>query len=425
MTLRELREKRSRTVAAMREIAEAPAAGADLSEEQATRFETLKTELRSVEQAIERQELIDDADRRAAGQPVTGSGDGHFDAEVRQFSITRAIAAQVPNLNVDAGREREVSQELARRSGFKGDGFLVPTAVFEERVLTSTAPAGGPGGNLIATDHLGNQFIDRLRSAIRVRALGARVLNGLSGNVDIPRLKGSATTGWVAENQALTKSDHQFDKVVLTPKHAGALTELSRNMLLQSSPDIEALVRADFAAILAAAVDRVAINGGGTNEPDGILQTAGIGSVAAGTNGGALTLDLVADLVGAVEDADAAEGALAYLTNTKVKRAAMKLKDGNAVPYGLEKVFPDYGRAFTNLVPSDLTKGTGTDLSALIFGNWSDLLLGYWDAFSLLVNPYEADAYAKGNVSIRAMLTCDVAVRHPESFAAITDLTTV
>jgi hypothetical protein len=80
--------------------------------------------------------------------------------------------------------------------------------------------------------------------------------------------------------------------------------------------------------------------------------------------------------------------------------------------------------ASTNLVPSNLAKGTGTDLSALIFGNFADLLLGYWSELDVLVNPYESTAYSKGNVQVRGMVTMDVDVRHPESFAAITDLTT-
>ena len=46
-------------------------------------------------------------------------------------------------------------------------------------------------------------------------------------------------------------------------------------------------------------------------------------------------------------------------------------------------------------MPSNLTKGTGTNLSAIIYGNWADLIIGYWSAFDLLVNPYAAGAYAR------------------------------
>lgn len=250
------------------------------------------------------------------------------------------------------------------------------------------------------------------------------MLNGLSGNVDIPKLKASASSGWIAENQALTLSDHQFDKVSLTPKHAGAITELSRNMLQQSSPDIEDLVRGDFAAILAEAVDSVAIDGGGTNEPTGILQTAGIGSVAMGTNGGALTLDATADLIGAVTQANAGTARRSFLGSEKVRTATMKLKDADGRPFGLETVFHGEARSFSTLVPDDGAKGTGTGLSTLIYGDWSDLIIGYWSQFDLLVNPYESTAFKKGNVQIRAMLTTDIVVRHAASFAAITDIDT-
>ncbi|WP_298326077.1 phage major capsid protein [Asticcacaulis sp.] len=427
MSLRELQEKRTRTIAELRKITEAPAGQAgDLSEEQRTRFETLKTEVTTLEDRIQRQSFIDDADRRAAGQPLTGSGDEQFDTALRSFSLVRAIASQVPGLDVDCGRERELSQELARRSGQKFQGMAVPLSVFmapaEQRVMTTTAPSGSVGGNLIATDHMGGQFIDILRSKLIVRGLGARVLSGLTGNVDVPRLKQSATAGWVAENSGLSTSDLGFGKVSMTPKHAGCLTEFSRNMLLQSSPDIEALVRDDFAAVLAEAVDRVAIKGGGSNEPTGVLATSGIGSVTMT----APTWAKVLEFIEKVEVANADTGSLGWATNPKVVRKCRStLKESGDAGAGYIMTsrtdLADYRLAASNLVPSNLTDGGSPatlNRSALIFGNWSDLLLGYWSAFDLLVNPFEATAYAKGNVSVRGMLTMDIAVRHAESFVA-------
>jgi HK97 family phage major capsid protein len=141
-----------------------------------------------------------------------------------------------------------------------------------------------------------------------------------------------------------------------------------------------------------------------------------------GTNGAAMTLDTPIDVMGRIDIANAPATSRAFLTNSKVMVAAMKLKDSDGRLYGLQQVFQNQRVEFSNNVPGNLTKGTGTNLSALIYGNWDDLLIGYWSAFDLLVNPYEATAYAKGNVSIRAMLTCDVNVRYAESFAAATDI---
>jgi len=155
--------------------------------------------------------------------------------------------------------------------------------------------------------------------------------------------------------------------------------------------------------------------------PRGILNTSGIGSLAMATNGAALSFDAVADLMGQVDDANA-EGT-GFLTNTKVRRAAAKLKDTNGNPLGLSVVFQGQTPTISNIVPANLTKGTASGTcSALIYGAWSDLLIGMWSELDILVNPYESTAYGRGNVQIRAMMTVDIAVRQPASFAAIQDI---
>jgi HK97 family phage major capsid protein len=428
MNLNSIREKRATIVAEMRNLLSAAESGKrSLTADEQSKFDTLKTAVTDLEGQETRAQFLADAERRMQGQPA-GTGDRNFDLECRAFSLTRAIASQLPNSTVDAGREREVSQELSRRSGRAFEGLAVPMQVFEERVVTTALPAGGPGSNIISTDLRGDLYIDRLKNAIKVRGLGATVLSGLTGNVDIPRSKAGATAAWVSENTAITAADVQFDKVSMTPKHVGAITEYSRNMLQQSSPDIETLLRNDFAFVLAEAVDSAAINGSGTGAtPKGILNQSGIGSVAIGANGGPIAWSNVIDLIASVEVANSSGSG--FLTNSKVVKSGRKTLV--TATYGDRMIMdsPDrlagYPVAVTNLVPSTLTKGTSSGVcSALIYGNWSDLLLGYWSAFDLLVNPYESTAYSKGNVQIRGMLTMDVQVRQAASFGAIVDLTT-
>ena len=416
MTLRELMEKRARLVAEMRALNDQPEGEAgDLSDSQHKKFKELRGDLEKADAAIDRQKLIDEADRRAEGEPIAGEGDNDFDRECRSFSLTRAIAGAA-GLDVDDGREREVSAELKRCSAGAFKGVAAPMQVFERRVVTSTAPAGGPGGNIIATDFRGDQFTDILRARMVTQGRGATVLSGLTGNVDIPRLKSSAAAGWVAENAAIAASDHEFDKVSMAPKHVGALTEFSRNMLLQSTPDIEALIRADFAGVLARALDAAALVGGGANEPDGLIASGIDTSVSMATP----SWDAVLDLVNIVEEADAmGDGFVMRPRAGKTLRQTSKVASTDSV---MVMESPDslagYPVSRTTLVPVE----SGTpDTTAVIFGQWSDLLIGYWSAFDLLVNPYESTAYAKGNVSVRGMLTADIAVRHLESFAGATD----
>ncbi|MDR2726010.1 MAG: phage major capsid protein [Candidatus Adiutrix sp.] len=394
--LRQLQEQRSGLADKMRAMLNTPT-GADLDDTQAAEFDKMKGELSALDAKIERAALVADLERRETGTSITG-GD-NFETRAQQASLTKLIAAQAGE-QVDAGLEREVSQELARRMGVKPQGLYYP---METRVITSTLPATGPGGTLIPTDYRPQDFIDRLRAASILPQVGATTLSGLSGNVTIPGLKASVSTGWVAENTALPVSDQEYRSVTLTPKHCGVISEFSRNMLLQSSPYVENLLRDDMAKQLAEALDLAAIDGPGGVAPTGLLQMTGLATLAPVSP---ISYDTLADLAALPENADS-QGT-GYLTNTKVKAHLLKILTADGLPIGLPVLFGGYPFHFSNLVPD------GT----VLFGRWSDLLIGLWSALDILVNPYDSEAYKKGNVMVRAMMTCDVAVRHLESFAA-------
>lgn len=410
MRLQELQEKRAGLLAELDGLA------LD-GDEGRKRFEALRQEVEQADAEIARKAFLLEAERRTAA-PAAATDDA-FMRECRAFSLIKAIASQVPDLHVDAGREREISAELQRRSGRQHQGITVPCQVFEQRVVTTAAPVGGPGANIIPTDYRPGEFIDILRARLITRRLGARVLSGLTGNVDIPKLTKSAAAGWVAENAPLTASDPELGKVQLSPKHVGALVEFSRNMLLQSSPDIEQLVRADFSRIIAEAIDRAAIAGAGGVAPTGVLNTSGIGSVSLASVSWAKVLEFVSTIEAA--DVEGTLGWLAHPLTIAKLRATAKVADTDSVmimdgPAELA----GYPLVSSTLVPTTL--GAGEDKTAVLFGAWSELLIGYWSEFDVLVNPYETTAYAKGNVLVRGMASCDVAVRHAEAFAAAFDV---
>lgn len=427
-TLRDLLERRSTISAELRGLNDRPAGeDGDLSTEQRARWNVLKAELDTLEQRVARQATIDETERRAAGTPLGGTGDADLDRAFAGIGLLDALRAQMGATDNRAARARELSAELERRSGRRAEGLLWDMRLggIERRTVTTALPVGGPGGNIIADDYRAEAFIDRLRNATVVRRLGARVLGGLTGgNVILPALSKSVVAGWTAENAPFPVSDPEFAGVTLSPKHLGVITEISRNLIQQTSPSAEQLVRDDQARVLAEGLDLAAIAGTGTgNQPRGVLTTPGIGNVAIGTNGGAITYDAIADLLGAVDDANASGGNMALLSNTKVRRSIGKLKDTAGNPLGLDTVLQGVPGAFTNIVPSNGTKGTGTGLSAMIYGDWSDLVIAFWSELDVLVNPYAEGPYSRGNIMIRTALTCDIGVRHPESFAAIRDVT--
>lgn len=374
-------------------------------------FTTAETELRALDGKLDRQRKIDAAERTDAGRAI--NGDAKLDSEIRsKFSLARAVAGAA-GLSVDWGFEREVQSELAKRAGRTAQGLFIPMEIMEKRVLTTTGAA-----EIVPTDHRPDQYINALVAASVVRGMGATVLSGLTGNVDIPREADSPAIGWVAENAALTSDDADFDKVTLSPKRAGALSEWSRNMVLQSSPDVEALLRQMLARNLALAIDKAAILGGGTNEPKGVLSTTDIQKVTAPASLFAAVADAVA--LADIANVGASRG---LLTTPEIRKIAAKALDANGLPIGIDKVFGGVSATFSNQVPKTLGGAPGTE-HGLIYGDWSELLIGIWSEIDILVNPYESTAYSKGNISIRAMATVDCAVRHPKAFVSVEDVTT-
>lgn len=374
-------------------------------------FNAAEAELRAIDAKLDRQKKIDAAERAEIGNPI--NGDTKLDSEIRsKFNLSRALAGAA-GLGVDWGFEREMQVELSKRAGKKPEGVFIPTEIFETRVLTTSA-----GSELVPTDHRPDQYINALVASSVVRGLGARVLNGLTGNLSIPRETDSPAVGWVAENAALSSDDANFDAVTLSPKHVGALSEWSRNMLLQASPDVEQLLRQMLARNVALAIDLAAIQGGGSNEPTGVLAN---GSIATQAYADSL-FDTAAEMIAKCDIANVGTARRSFLTSNTVKKIAMKALDANNLPVGVGNIFHGEAATFSNQVPTDL--GVGTDEHAFLYADWSELMIGLWSELDILVNPFESTAYSKGNISIRAMATCDVALRHPLAFVSGTGVDT-
>jgi len=344
--------------------------------------------------------------------------------EERQYSLINAIrSAQTGRFD---GFEREVSEELAKRYGKEPRGFYVPQSIFKRDLTVGTNTAGG---FLKPTDHLGGEFIDALRANLVTSSLGARMMQGLSGDVAIPALNAKTAVGFVAENNAPgSEGAPTFRQVTMSPKTLVQYVDISRKLSMQSDPSVEQIIRDDMTRQFAAKIDEVAIEGGGSNEPTGITQTSGIGSVAIGTNGGAVTYAALVDLEKEVAIDNALGGSLAYLTNPKVVGEMRQISrqasgvEGNFILNDTNTLL-GYPVASTTLVPSDLTKGTSSGVcSAVIFGNFSDLMIGMFGGLDVLVDPYTGSS--TGATRIAMYQDVDVAVRHAESFAAILDVTT-
>lgn len=351
--------------------------------------------------------------------------------EAKRFNWLRALNAlanpQDRKAQETAAYEREVSDAAAKQTGKTPRGLLVPVDVLRAPLLVEgtdpmnqlarmmarilsrdlTVGVSTAGGHTVSTDLLAASFIDLLRNRMVMQRMGMTVLNGLVGNIGIPRQTSGATAYWVAESGAPTESQQAFDQVTMSPKTVGAFTDYSRKLLLQSSIDVENFVRMDLTKVIGLELDRVALYGSGSaNQPLGVKNVTGINTKD--FTAAAPTYAEVVDLETAVAADNADIGTLAYLVNA-TGRGGLKTTEKAA------------GTAQFIWEPGNTVNGYRAEVSNQVeagdfwFGNWSDVVAGFWSGLDLIVDPYTGST--SGNVRIVAMQDVDIAIRHPESFA--------
>lgn len=346
-----------------------------------------------------------------ADQPLTTADEIGMEAkEVRRFSLINAIRAMANPTDINAQRaaqfEFEASAEAQRKLGRETRGLMIPGDVlrqWSQRDINTTDDAA-----LIAEDLRTGDFIDVLRNASSVMAAGARMLSGLQGDVVIPKKTAASTANWIAsEGTAATESEPTLGSVTMSMKTVGATTDVTRNMMHQSSMDIETLIRDDLTQSIASAIDLGALAGSGSSgQPTGIKNTSGINAPTAFAAANPTFAEVVAMETAVAED-NALAGSLAYILPAGMYGA---LKT-TAVDSGSGRFVADGGlmNGYNAIVSNQATAGD------LYFGDFSQLLVGMYGGLELIVDPYSSSK--SGGVSITALQSCDVAVRHAVAFA--------
>lgn len=410
MNINDLREKRSAKISEMRTINDkAMNDKRDLDDGERRQFDALEKETRSIDDQISRAEKLAAYERvEAAGDRV--GGDGEMRRELRNYSLAAAINGALSGRL--SGREAEMHQELSKgREQRAGAGLhiAVPTEILLGEIRSQTVTSDTAGGYTVATNVAA--VGDRLRPTLKVQAMGATVLANLTGFLDLPNLASSGTATWVQENGNATRSGATFEKVSMGPKTVTGEYRLSRRLMMQSGAAIEDLLRRDLGFILAQGLDLAAINGSGANaQPLGVLKTPGVEKVTTET----LFSDTTANLIAALE-LDDVTGTAAFLTNPTVMALTRKIKDSTQRIIPSAELFHSQRVESSTQVPA--TIGASSNKSALIYGQWGELIIGYWSAVDILVNPYHADVASNGGALMHAFLDADVAVRQVKAFA--------
>jgi HK97 family phage major capsid protein len=420
------------------------AAQADEADEQAARTKTMWEEVDRRKKA-----LAASTGRQTAMMPHEDPGNTR--KGTHRYSMLKAMREACLGHTGHAltGLEKEVHDEFSKRRRDEGlqpaKGIVVPNSLPVDlrdtrRWMESSGmrPSGGAlerydldttaGAGSIPTI-LDTDMIDILRARMVTVAMGARVMEGMQGLFAIPRQNQAATFNWVTQGIPVTKSNQTIDQVPFAPHTGGVQTLYTRQFLEQTNQSAEAFVRYDQAQQTARGVEAAGLAGPGTGgAPKGLISNTLIPVVAVGTNGGAPTWQVVVGLETSVGKLNADMGSLGYVTDAAVRgtlKQSVKVPASTFPIYLWETTMPEfpvngYRTGITNLLPNNLTHGTGTNLHAMIFGNWNDLIYAFWSGLDVIVDPYTAAG--AGSVVVTTLQDVDVNVRHPESFAICADV---
>lgn len=336
---------------------------------------------------------------------VTSNDIGLSQSETKRFSFVRALNYLANPGDSSARRaaefEIEVGKAAAAQYERSSNGIVIPNEVLRRDLVVGTPTAGG---NLVPDELLAGSFIDLLRNRLALAQAGVTVLSGLQGNISIPRQTAASTAYWVGENVAPSESQQAIDQVNMTPKTVAAYVDYSRRLLLQSSIDVEGMIRTDLARVIALEIDRAAMYGtGSSNQPLGLINTTGIGSQTITTYG------TFAEYIGMETDVAAANadaGSMRYIINASARGA---LKSTEIASGTAQFVYMnDQINGYPVIVSNQLQNNDA------LFGDFSMMIMAMWSGLDLMVDPF-AGATA-GTVRVIAHQDLDVAVKQPASF---------
>ena len=387
-------------------------------------------------------------DKRKTEEPQRNGDVDLTDQEIQDFSLRKLCLAQAHGPNSShyraAAYEREVCEAAfeAMPSGYETRGNVVPDRVLSGmpgslmpgspsmgELISSFRAAGiplpghgsrstidsGPGSTgaaLVGNNLMPGSFIEYLYSSSILQTLGITMVPGLVGNIEIPRQASKSNPAAVAENEDAPGTVLTLDQIAMSAKHVAVQGSYTRNMMLQSTPAIENLIRMDFARSMALQIDYYGIHGTGAgNQPRGLKNTLGVNTEAIDTDGEPTWVNLIA-MIRKIKQDNAIITQPEWVFPADVwEHCCTTLKDSSSTVVGYILNADSPAMVLAGL-PYKNTELLGN--GQLLLGCWNQLLCGEWGGLEVITDPYTQAG--KGNTRICMFKSIDFACRHPESF---------
>lgn len=404
-------------------INKAKAENRDFTDAEVQEFDTRKAEMEALDTQINRALEMEAVEARAAAASATPvPGEGGEEKELRKmqerFSVVKALREASPNGKGLSGLEKEIHEmgiaenRTAKVEIPENTVLSIPVSMTRATAQTVTEDSGSYGGALVQNQ--APRMVDPLRPRLVFEDLGATFLTGLSGgNIPLVVANDFAMT-FLAETAAITPQKKTFAGPTLSPKRAGGAVDISNQLLMQSSLDVETMVMNGLKNGFAKLLHSTCINGAGGVAPTGLLNLAGV-NVSTQASAAAATWARIVELQALIEEDDATEQSLGYLLTPKLKAALKQItKDAGSGRFLYEEGMIDGVKAISSsLVPT--LDASGTPVYPLIYGDFSQMNIGQWGALNIAIDPYSA--LLSNSVRLVLNTYADMQIANPKAFA--------
>ena len=303
---------------------------------------------------------------------------------MEKFSLLRAINDVANNRQLDEKAQEVVATGISemRKAGQNYSGQIVLPIEERASIQATVATAGQEN---VAEDKLG--ILEPLKAKLVMVQAGASYMTGLVGNISIPTYSGSSV-GWAGEVAAAADGAGSFGEVTLEPKRLTAYLDVSKQFLIQDSNSAEEMLKRDIVSAISNKLEATILGNeaGSTTKPAGLLNGVSADSAAityANIVGMESTLE-TANVSGDIKFIVSPSAKADLKTTLKATGVSGYLMEGNEV-----NGYP--------VLSTSAVAGKG-----VIFGNFSDYVIGQWGGIDLTVDPYTQAAKGKIRLVINA-----------------------
>ncbi len=298
------------------------------------------------------------------------------------------------------------------------------------------------GGALVAPPEMG-ELIELLRNKEALVNAGARTVPlPPQGRLKYPRQTGASTAYWIGENQPITDTTPTTGEVTLQAKKLAVLIKAPNELIRFASPAAEALMRDDMTKSLALGLDLAGLEGqGGDNRPRGIIQMPNINRVTSsrpGADGDAIVGQDIYRMVAAVEESNAEFESFVMRPKTLFKYYQLRfdaVAQNDAAGgflfnlireagMGTQATLAGFPVVKSTQVSQSRTKGNGTNLTYILGGMFSDVLIGMFGAIEFAATTMGDTAFTNDQTWVRGILSADIQLRHEAAFVLMDQLST-